>query len=385
MENLPTAKLVEPLTIVIPAHNQAEQLRKHLPAILNQDYEDFEVVVVVIASSDDTVALLEAMEQRYKYLRHTSTPNSAHNISLERLALTLGIRGAQHEWVVVTQANAEPISKNWLYDIATTIRRHPKAELVLGFARYEKHSSNWFDLKIGFYRLWHAIANFDHVEACYPAVRGDGCNMAVRKSLFLSSSCFSETQNLSVGACELMANRLSNKYNTALCMDADAVVVEDKPTPHQWNQLRLAYCAIRRYQRHTFIYRLRNTVRLTWPWIALIFIIIPFIGGGIGLTLSLIHSDASYLHPLSPQNYAGQSPTETEIGFCCTLLTLILLSLIIVTTVRIREFKRTSDKLGCHKYYLSLIFFELMLSIWILSARIQFLFSNKNKFRKDFI
>ena len=165
MEQLPTATLVEPLTIVIPAHNQAEQLRRHLPAILNQDYEEFEVVVVDIASTDDTRTFLEAMEQRYKYLRHTSTPASARDISLERLALTLGIRSAQHEWVVLTQADAEPASNQWLNRIASTIRKNPTKELLLGFARYEELTDSWFEHKIGFFRLWHTIASYDHLQA----------------------------------------------------------------------------------------------------------------------------------------------------------------------------------------------------------------------------
>lgn len=385
MEQLPTATLVEPLTIVIPAHNQAEQLRRHLPAILNQDYEEFEVVVVDIASTDDTRQFLEAMEQRYKYLRHSSTPSSARDISLERLALTLGIRSAQHEWVVLTQADAEPASNQWLNRIASTIRKNPTKELLLGFARYEELTNSWFEHKIGFFRLWHTIASYDHLQAGYAAVRGDGCNMAVRKSVFLISNCFADTQNLSVGACDLMANRLSTRDNTAIFIDPASVVIQDKPTYARWHQQRVEYLAIRQYQRHVFIYRMRNYVRLAWPWLALILIILPFIVGSICLGLALSYSDASYLHPLAMKSYAGQAPSVAEIVIFCVFLIFILVSLIIVTHVRIKQFESSAKALGGRNYYITLFLFELMMPFWTFTARAHYLISPKNEFRKKFI
>ena len=106
--NIPEATLVQPLTIVIPARNQADALRRHLPAVLSQDYDLYDVIVVDMASADETLVLLEAMEMEYDHLRHLQTPPSARDISLERLALTLGIRAAQSEWVVITQADCEP-------------------------------------------------------------------------------------------------------------------------------------------------------------------------------------------------------------------------------------------------------------------------------------
>ena len=78
-----------PLSVVIAAHNQATAIRRHLPAILAQDYERFEVIVVNASSTDDTKDVLERLELQHANLHHTFTPHSARDISLERLALRL--------------------------------------------------------------------------------------------------------------------------------------------------------------------------------------------------------------------------------------------------------------------------------------------------------
>ena len=114
-----------PLTVVIAAHNQAPALRRHLPVILNQDYARFEVIVIDMASTDETKDVLERLELQYAYLRHTHTPSSARDISVQRLALTLGFRAAAYDWVVMTRPDCEPISPHWLTRIGETII-HPK-------------------------------------------------------------------------------------------------------------------------------------------------------------------------------------------------------------------------------------------------------------------
>jgi poly-beta-1,6-N-acetyl-D-glucosamine synthase len=44
----------QPVSVVICARNEAENLEKNLPSILTQDYPDYEVVVVNDCSEDNT-------------------------------------------------------------------------------------------------------------------------------------------------------------------------------------------------------------------------------------------------------------------------------------------------------------------------------------------
>lgn len=94
------------VAIVIVAQEEADKLRKHLPAFLNQKYPtEYQVIVVDIHSTDDTLKLLEQYEEQYPHLTHSSIPASARDISKQRLAMMLGMKTSCSEWVIFTQAD----------------------------------------------------------------------------------------------------------------------------------------------------------------------------------------------------------------------------------------------------------------------------------------
>jgi len=64
----PVSSIQHPVSVVICAHNEYRNLETNLPLILEQDYPDFEVIVVNHASDDDTAFLLEEMANRYPRL-----------------------------------------------------------------------------------------------------------------------------------------------------------------------------------------------------------------------------------------------------------------------------------------------------------------------------
>ena len=88
-----------PVSVIIPACNEAEALRRNLPAILEQDYGNYEVIVVNDASTDETEDLLKALETEDPHLYHTFIPPGSRYVSHERLALTVGAKSANHDWM----------------------------------------------------------------------------------------------------------------------------------------------------------------------------------------------------------------------------------------------------------------------------------------------
>lgn len=389
-ESIPVARLVEPLTVVITTHNQVGALRRHLPAFLSQDYDLYEVIVVDIGSTDETLPWLKAMELEYTNLRHLSTPASARDISLERLGLTLGIRTAGSKWVVLSEANCEPASNRWLSLLAEQLHRHTDAAIVMGFSRYQERHHGWFDHKIGFYRLWHHLANYRHLQSGHAAVRGDGCNMAIRKSLFMDKGGFAATQNLRRGACDLLVNQLSTPANTALCLDPQAAVVQDKPTHQQWQQERMFYVETRRHQQHTWLYRTRNNLNLLWPWFEALCMAVPFLTGIVMLVLSLQRADATYLHPWHLWHHSllpasPTAPATTEIVIFSLFLLALLAAMVLISSVRIRQFNNCARTLGCRTYRLTFIVFELCMPFWAAAAWLRHRLASKNEFRKQFV
>lgn len=348
-----------PLSVVIPAHNAAARLRHQLTTILEQDYERFEVIVVDMGSTDDTKDVLERLEQKYAHLTHTFTPQSARDISLDRLALTLGIRAASYEWVVITHSDCVPLSSGWLTRIGETIvhpKRSPQSpylstpDLVLGIARYEDGHASWLERKASFMRLWNNIAAVNHVLSGHAAVSCEACNIAIRKAFFLEKGGFMLGQDLKAGAEELLVNQDSTLHNTALLLVPAGTVVQQRlHHPGQWQKLRLFYAETRRHQRHTTLFRLKRWLRLSLPWLMLL-TLVPVV-----LTRSFI------------------------------ALGVYALLLFIYGCFKIYHFNLTASQLGCHSYYLTLWLFELWLPIWDLKAWLNHRMASKNQFRKKFV
>jgi glycosyltransferase involved in cell wall biosynthesis len=348
-----------PFSVIIPTHNQAPALQQHLPVILKQDYDDFEVIVVDISSTDETKDVLENLELQHPNLRHTRTPQTARDISLERLALTLGIRSARHEWIVITHADCEPATDRWLQCLNAQIKE--SKELLIGVAKYDESRRTWFDRKVGFFRLWNTLANIRHINGGHAAMRADGCNMALRKTTFLESDGFGSHLNLLTGAEELLANRLSKPKNTAVVVDADALVVEDRLAEHRlWKQQRVFYMETRKHQKNTFLYRTKLNMRMLSFW--LLFLL------AIGTYPVLL-----YFYP------------EEEMATSIIAI-LVLLLFLIYNIIALHNLNRFAHAIGYeHGFHITGFLFTLMLPFWNISAWISHCLAPESEFNKKFV
>ena len=140
-----------PLSVILCARNEADNLRKILPAILEQDYPQFEVIVINDASTDETEDVLGYMEEKYPHLYHSFTPDSARYISHKKLALTLGIKASKHDWLVFTETNCMPASNQWLKLMARNFTS--QTQIVLGYSGYDR-IKGWLHKRIAFDTLF---------------------------------------------------------------------------------------------------------------------------------------------------------------------------------------------------------------------------------------
>ncbi|MBV5343576.1 glycosyltransferase, partial [bacterium] len=106
------------VSVVICARDEADNLRKFLPYFLDQDYPEFEIIVVNDGSTDDSELLLTNMKEIYPKLRSTFVPYGATNFSTKKLALTLGIKAAKYDWILLTDADCMPDGKSWITNMA---------------------------------------------------------------------------------------------------------------------------------------------------------------------------------------------------------------------------------------------------------------------------
>ncbi len=364
----PSLVELPPLSIVIPAHNQAVELRRHLPSILEQEYDRFEVIVIDMASTDETRDILERLELQHANLHHTFTPASARDISLERLALTLGIRSATFDWIVFTRPNCEPASPYWLARIGETIvkpdkemqsKQLDKPDMVIGIARYELSRNNWLEHKMSFMKLWNTIFNIHHILDGHAAIGAEHRNLAFRKAYFFENGGFADSQDLKTGAEELLVNHTSKASNTAILLSPSAQILEEPvDSKRLWKQQRVFNIETQSHKKHMSIYRFQQFLFMCIPWLMIALLIMP-----LPFAISGMISDV-YLYLFSA-------------------VTLVLVISYMVT--KIICFNITAQALGYRKIYLSLFLLELKVPLWLLESKIAHRRTSSNEFRKKFV
>ena len=337
----------EPISVILTAHNQAEALRRNLPAILEQEYDEFEVVVVNDASTDDTEDVLTQLELAYPHLRHTFTPADARYVSHKRLSLTLGIKSARHEWLLLTEADCRPLTPYWLRSMS----RHfgPDIQMVLGYANYERDKRG-LSHKAVFFNLFHQMQYLPWAMR-HKAYRCSPDNLAYRKSLFMSHQGFASDVSLLEGATELLANRHSTNTNTAVALSPEAKIECALPvSAKQWRLKRTYYMETRRHFKGTFRYRLCFNLKQC---------VVPLF----------------YLAAAAAAGWGAWHRQWIAVSVVAAL-TLLLCALKSVW------FSRSARSLGERSYLLSFWWYELRLHVWHAYSLANHLFAPRNIFRR---
>jgi len=112
------ASVQPPVSVIICARNELKNLRNFLPSILDQDYPNYQVVVVNDCSWDESGKYLEEMEDAYPQLKVVTLNEQEKYQHGKKFALTLGIKGAAHEHLLLTDADCKPAGKNWIRTMA---------------------------------------------------------------------------------------------------------------------------------------------------------------------------------------------------------------------------------------------------------------------------
>ena len=200
------------VSIIICAKNEMENLQKFLPKVLEQDYPVFEVVVVNDCSTDDTEQLLSELMVHYKHLRYTSIPASEKFLHGKKLALTIGLKSAKYDHVLLIDADCYPVSNLWLQRMAANLTREKK--IVLGYGGYER-KKGLLNILIRYETVSTAIQYLSYAISGRPYM-GVGRNLAYEKDLFFSNKGFANHYHLASGDDDLFVNETANKENTSV-------------------------------------------------------------------------------------------------------------------------------------------------------------------------
>lgn len=220
------------VSVIVCARNEHENLHNYLPCLLSQDYPNYEVIVVDDSSEDDTEILLERLSRQHSNLYHTFVPKGARVLSNKKLALTIGIKAAHHDYILLTDADCRPESRYWIREMMQGFAQ-PNTEIVLGFSPYfiKKGLLNRI---IGFETLFNALQYMGMARAGHPYM-GVGRNLAYKRATFFETGGFKGLLNNQAGDDDLFVNRIANKTNTSVVSNPYSLTWSiPKQTWHEW-------------------------------------------------------------------------------------------------------------------------------------------------------
>ncbi len=218
------------VSVIICARNERDNLLEFLPLYLNQDYSKFEVIVVNDNSVDDTEDVLKAFALQFKHLKIVNVPDSDRFFGSKKFALTLGIKAAQYENLLLTDADCKPSSKSWLKYMS---QYQKDKKIILGVGVYER-KKGLLNKLIRFETFYTALQYLSFAKAKLPYM-GVGRNLAYKSELFFDNKGFASHQHILSGDDDLFVNEVSTKRNIQVMIHQDAQTVSNaKNTYKDW-------------------------------------------------------------------------------------------------------------------------------------------------------
>lgn len=213
----------QPVSVIICAWNEEDNLKKNLQSILEQDHPDFEVIVVNDHSVDETDLLLQAWQQRYEHLRVINLSRENAQIRGKKFAISMGIKGAKYDNLVFTDADCRPSSKHWLRTISQGLNDEKMIVLGHGGFEYKKGLFNKFYRYEG---IHIAMQFFSYALAGVPYM-GVGRNLAYKKDLFFQTKGFIKHRHVASGDDDLLVNEVATSKNTNIELGKGSFTVSE--------------------------------------------------------------------------------------------------------------------------------------------------------------
>ncbi|MBU2927469.1 glycosyltransferase [Winogradskyella psychrotolerans] len=270
-----------PISVIICAKNEAENLKKNIPLILSQNYSSFEIVLVNDSSYDDTLEIMKAYEAENNAIKLVDVKTNEAFWGNKKYALTLGIKASKHDFLVFTDADCTPNSDRWLTEISSHFSN--EKSIVLGYGAYVKKKFSILNKLIRFETVMTALQYFSYAKMGTPYM-GVGRNMAYRKELFFNNCGFNNHMSIKSGDDDLFINEVANASNTALSYTKESFTISEPKTSFKtWILQKRRHISTAKFykKKHQFLlglFYISNLlfwilgltlllVGFSWPWI----------------------------------------------------------------------------------------------------------------------
>ncbi|WP_144150833.1 glycosyltransferase family 2 protein [Segatella copri] len=235
-----TAENQSPVSILITAHDNLAELERNLPMFLRQQYAaDYQVIVVCQSTDGETQDFLKRTAAENPHLYYTYIPESSRYMSRKKLQITLGVKAAKHEWIILTEPNCRPSNDKWLQTMARQCQ--DPSHLVLGYVALDEETKSVrrFDsIRKAYYVLRRAQQTYGY--------RSHMPNVAFRKSDFMKEQGYQGNLEYVRGEYDFLVNKYALCGDTATELDCDAWLIREAPSNKSWHNAHLYLQASRK-------------------------------------------------------------------------------------------------------------------------------------------
>ena len=216
-----------PVSVIVCAKNEAENVKKYFPLLINQNYPEFEIVLIDDASNDETLDLFEEYEKNYGNVRVVKVQNNETFWGNKKYALTLGIKVAKFKHLLFIDADCKPASSEWISNMSMNFTT--KKTIVLGYGAYNKVKNSFLNKLIRFETLMTAVQYFSWARIGSPYM-GVGRNLAYKSDEFYKVNGFIDHMKIRSGDDDLFINQAGTKENTTICIEPNGFTFSDAKT-----------------------------------------------------------------------------------------------------------------------------------------------------------
>lgn len=255
-----------PVSVIVCSKNDGENLKLFIPSILEQDHQEFELILVNDASIDNTLEVMEAFQKLDSRVKIVDVVNNEAFWGNRKYALTLGIKKASHPYLLFTEANSKPASPRWISEMSAEFRNDKS--IVLGYGGYIRKKHSLLNKLIRFETLLTGIQYFSLALGKTPYT-GVGRNLAFTAQEFYRRNGFADHLHIRTGADELFVNQAANASNTAVCFTRESITrsIPEKTFKNWWSKKKCQMSITNHFKaRHRILLGLFHISQfLFWP------------------------------------------------------------------------------------------------------------------------
>jgi glycosyltransferase involved in cell wall biosynthesis len=213
-------RAVDGISVIVLLHEDYHYLETTLPMIMGQQYPDFELVVVEMDTTEDFSDELAMLKARYPNLASTKIESNPHFPVNGKMGYNVGIKAARYENVLLTTADARPVSDKWLSMMA---KGFAKGEVVIGYCGIESYGG-FGSAMIRCSRLMQGVRYLSAAVRRHP-YRGLLQNIGFTRTLYFDNRGFNHL-DMNIGEDDLFIQKIATSANTSVVMNPAATTLQ---------------------------------------------------------------------------------------------------------------------------------------------------------------